>query len=94
MVSRPDKTDKHMFSIQLKSKDHVKSLAFPNEQDGNVLIEGFLGQLKNLTVTEGIMLEVNGQNGRLRIDLTERELQRLLHKGTQKDQKTLAANRR
>ncbi len=41
MTSNPKKTDKHMFSIQLKSKDCLKSVAMSNDEEGNVLIEGF-----------------------------------------------------
>lgn len=94
MASKPEKKSEHMFSIQLKSKDHVKSIALPHDMDGNVLIEGFLGKLENLAVTEGIMLEVNGSNGSLRMDFTELELQLLLHKRTLKNESTLGDNRR
>lgn len=82
MACNPKKTGEHMFSIELKSKECVKSLALPNENEGNVLIEGFLGKLKNLSFTEGIMLEIEGTNGNLRIDFTEKELKELLLKGT------------
>jgi hypothetical protein len=86
MTSGPKNEGEHMFSIQLKSKDCVKSIAFPNE-DGEISIEGFLGKLESLEVTEGIMLEVNGRNGSLRIDLTAQELQRLLEKNPEKPKK-------
>jgi len=82
MRSKSKKDDEHMFSIELKSKEHVKRVALPNENGGNVLIEGFLGKLLDLSFTEGIMLEVQGTNGTLRMDLSEKELERILPKGT------------
>ncbi len=79
MTSRAKKAGEHMFSIQLKSKNYLKSIAFPND-DGEISLEGFLGKLENLAVTEGMMLEINGHNGSLRMDLTAHELERLLEK--------------
>jgi hypothetical protein len=67
----------HMFSIELKSKDFVKRFAMPNDSEGKVLIEGFLGEIKELTVIEGVMLSITGVNGVLRLDLKEEELRKL-----------------
>ncbi|HML02572.1 MAG TPA: hypothetical protein VK487_04270 [Candidatus Bathyarchaeia archaeon] len=78
----------HMFSIELKSKDFVKSLALPNDTEDKVLIEGFLGELKELGVTEGLMLEIKGINGVLRMDLKEEELRKLLNPRTKKLEST------
>ncbi len=80
MAGNLKKTNEHMFSIQLKSKDHLKNVALPNDEEGNVLIEGFLGKLEKANFTEGVMLEINGANGSLRMDFTEKELGRLLPK--------------
>lgn len=80
MASKPKKICKHMFSIQLKSKDSLKSIALPSDKEGNILIEGFLGTLENANFTEGIMLEINGAEGSLRMDLSEKELEGLLPK--------------
>jgi len=87
MSSRSRKESEHMFSIELKSKEHVKRIAMPNENGGNVLIEGFLGELKGLSFTEGIMLEIEGANGTLRMDLKEEELKRLLPKERVKEER-------
>ena len=88
MPSKSRKGDEHMFSIELKSREHVKRVALPNENGGNVLIEGFLGNLQGLSFTEGIMLEIQGTNGTLRMDLKEEELKRLLPKETPIRKKT------
>jgi hypothetical protein len=81
LSTRSKKTDQHLFSIELKSKDFIKNLALQTNEAGEVLIEGFLGKLENLNLTEGLMLEINGVNGSLKMDLTEVELERLLSKG-------------
>ena len=81
MSTRPKKADEHLFSIELKSRDFIKNLALQTSEAGKVLIEGFLGKLENLSLTEGLMLEINGVNGSLKMDLSEAELQRLLSKG-------------
>jgi hypothetical protein len=78
MAKDREKRLSHMFSIELKSKDFVKSLAVPNDTEDKVLIEGFLGELKELAITEGLMLEIKGTNGILRMDLKEEELKTLL----------------
>ena len=74
----PQKNFSHMFSVELASKNFVKRLAIPSDSDDKVLIEGFLGELKEIGITEGIILEIQGTNGILRIDLTEEELRKLL----------------
>lgn len=71
----------HMFSIELNSKGHLKTLALPSENGDSVLIEGFLGRLKGLSFAEGIMLQIEGTNGVLRMDLSEKELEELLPRG-------------
>ena len=71
-----------MFSIELNSKEHVKSLSLANDDRNNVLIEGFLGKLTDVSFTEGIMLAIEGSNGILRMDLSEKELKKLLTKKT------------
>ncbi len=87
MASAPKKIDEHMFSIQLKSKDYVKTVALPNDEEGNILIDGFLGKLENVSFTEGIMLEIDGTHGSLKMDFTEDELRRLLAKANIKNKK-------
>jgi hypothetical protein len=57
-------------------------LALSEENGGNVLIQGSLGAFKTLHFTEGVMLEIEGANGSLRMDFTEDELRGLLAKET------------
>ena len=67
-----------MFSIELKSLDHVKNLSLATDNNEAVLIEGFLGKLETIEFTEGIMLEINGTKGILRMDLSKKEWNALL----------------
>jgi hypothetical protein len=71
---------KHTFSIELKSKEYLKRVAIPTEAEDNLLIEGFLGELEEIDLVEGVMLEIKGANGILRMDLKEEELNTLLKK--------------
>jgi hypothetical protein len=75
-----EKVEKHAFSIELKSKEYLKRVAIPTEAGDTVLIEGFLGELEEVDLVEGVMLEIEGANGILRMDLKEEELSTLLKK--------------
>jgi len=44
------------------------------------LVEGYLGELEEIGLIEGIMLEIRGTNGTLRMDFNEEELKELLKK--------------
>lgn len=68
-----------IFTLDLKSGSSIKH-AFLNhkkdDQDGKdeVLIEGTIGILEKVTLVDGLILEVSGTKGVLRIDLTNQEL--------------------
>jgi hypothetical protein len=81
MASGLKRVGKHAFSVELKSKKYLKLVAIPNDAGGNVLIEGFLGELVVVDLVEGVMLEILGTNGTLKMDLKEEELRKLLTKG-------------
>jgi hypothetical protein len=81
MSSGLKKAEKHVFSIELKSKKYLKLVAMPNDAGDNVLFEGFLGELEAVDLVEGVMLEIQGTNGTLRMDLKKEELRKLLTKG-------------
>lgn len=56
-----------MFSIELRSKGHVKSASL--DGDDKVFIEGSIGSLIRAHFVEDLVLELIGSNGELRIDL-------------------------
>jgi hypothetical protein len=68
----------HTFSVEMKSRKHVKHISMSNESHDRVLFEGILGELEELSMVEGAVLEVRGVNGVLRIDLSEEELRKML----------------
>lgn len=64
--------EKRMFTIELGSKDQVKSVSV--DGDSKVIIEGSLGSLKRAQFVENLVLEVIGSNGVLRVDLAASDL--------------------
>ncbi len=65
-----------VFSIELKSKRNLKNITLTNECSDNVLLEGSIGELLTAKFAEGIILEVTGKDGVIRIDLEETEIQK------------------
>ena len=66
------------FSIELNSKSYVKHISVSNNSHDRVLCEGSLGEMDDLSMIEGAVLEVKGSNGVLRVDLTQDELIRII----------------
>ena len=64
------------FTVELKSKCNLKNLTLTNGNSDSVLLEGTIGEFVQATFTEGIILEVIGKNGILRIDLAENEVKK------------------
>ena len=70
------KNKERSFCIELKSKTHLKTVALTNGSSEGVFIEGMLGDLQQARFAEGIILEVVGSNGVLRIDIAEEEIKK------------------
>jgi hypothetical protein len=68
------KNKERVFSVELKSKRHLKNVTLTNGSSENVLVEGTIGELVQATFAEGIILEVVGKKGTLRIDLRKEEI--------------------
>jgi hypothetical protein len=64
------------FSVELKSKSDLKNVALTNSSSDSVLLEGTIGELIQAKFAEGIILEVIGNDGVLRVDLGEEEIQK------------------
>jgi len=71
---------KHAFSIEMTSREHLQQISLSDKVDTGVLIEGYLGDLKTVELIDGVLLEIHGHNGILRLDITFEELQKLLNK--------------
>jgi glutamate synthase domain-containing protein 3 len=73
-VQTKEKTER-CFSIELNSKQQIKNISLTiNGQKESTLIEGTIGNLIGATFAEGIILEVIGTHGTLRLDLQAKEL--------------------
>ena len=68
----------HAFSVEMVSKRYVKNISISDESHDRVLFEGDLGELRELSLVEGDVLEFIGINGVLRIGLTEEQLRKML----------------
>jgi len=79
-----EKWKKRSFCVELNSRDQIKRVSLPDGSGDRLMIEGFLGELEELSLVEGIMLEMRGQYGVLKIDLSEAELRKML-RGDEKD---------
>lgn len=79
--------NRHSFSAELKSKEHVKRLSLSDEGRERVLVEGVLGELEDLDIVEEAVFQLKGANGSLTLNLTEEEISRMLtkKKGSEKD---------
>ena len=66
------------FSVEMKSKRYVKSISISDEAHDRVLFEGNIGELLELSIAEGNILEFFGVNGVLRVAVTKEQLRRAL----------------
>ena len=69
-----NQTTERAFSAEIKSKDYIKQMSFNSKGHYPVLFECFLGGLESLALVEDLVLEIKGENGILRIDLTKKDL--------------------
>jgi hypothetical protein len=69
---------KHAFSVELKSKQHVKNISISDEAHDRVLFEGDLGEMLELSIVEGDVLEFIGVNGVFRVGITKEQLRNTL----------------
>jgi len=64
------------FSVELKSKRNLKNITLTNGSSDSVLVEGTIGELVQAMFKEGVILEVVGKNGVLRVDLGEDDIKK------------------
>jgi hypothetical protein len=69
-MKRKFEENERFFSVELKSKVNLKNITLTNGDQENVLVEGSIGELKRAEFSEGIILEVVGDKGVLRINLS------------------------
>ena len=74
----------HGFSVELKAKSHVRSISLSNSGREGVLLEGTIGQIEELDILEGAVLQIKGTHGTIMVDLCEDKLRELLEKKVSK----------
>jgi hypothetical protein len=62
------------FSIELASRAELRSLALSSGSGENVLVEGTIGTLRRAAFREGMILEIAGSGGTLRVEVNEDDL--------------------
>lgn len=72
--------DNHSFSVVMMNKNNLKKISVSNEEKEKILFEGELGRYLKISLIENIMLEISGENGIIRIDLTLEELSKIFSK--------------
>ena len=75
------------FSVELNSKRNLKNVTLTNGPSDTVLVEGTIGELLQATFKEGVILEVKGKNGVLRVDLGENEIKKLTEQSQLEEKK-------
>lgn len=80
-MARSDGAKKgRVFTVELESKAALKSASLGNGAHEGVLIEGTLGVLTKAGFLDGVVLEVLGTRGVLRVDLLSEELRGSPHR--------------
>jgi hypothetical protein len=82
------RVEEHSFSVEMKSEKAVRKMSLSENENEHFFFEGYLGKLENVFVIEGMMLQMDGANGTLRLDITEQELLRALNSKDNKKQES------
>jgi len=69
----------HTFSVEIRSRADVRHMTMSNGTPDHVFFEGNLGELEEVSLVEDAVLEVRGENGVLRLDLSRGELKKVLN---------------
>jgi hypothetical protein len=67
-----------VFSVELSSKKKVRSISISDEAHDRVLFEGDLGKLLELSMINSSAMEVRGEHGVLRMEISEDLLLKVL----------------
>jgi len=66
--------------VEIKQRRYVKNITISDQGWDQVLFEGNIGQLVEASMDDHMVLEVRGENGILRVDLTLDELEAMISK--------------
>jgi hypothetical protein len=68
------------FSLELKTRDKLKSVKLNGNRNRGFLVQGSLGTINSIEFHEDSVLVISGAKGEIRLDLTPDELQSMLRK--------------
>ena len=74
------RAEEHGFSVEMRSKEYVRRVSVSDNARDAVIFEGFLGEIEEMGIVEGVILEIRGTNGTIRIDISERDLKKIFNK--------------
>ena len=74
------RAEEHGFSVEMRSKEYVRKVSVSDNTRDAVIFEGFLGEIEEMGIVEGVILEIRGANGTIRIDVSERDLKKIFNK--------------
>ena len=74
------RAEEHGFSVEMRSKEYVRRVSVSDNARDAVIFEGFLGEIEEMGIVEGVILEIRGANGTIRIDVSERDLKKIFNK--------------
>ena len=72
--------DEHSFSIEMGSRRDLSHVSLTDESTEGALIKGKLGEIVEISHPEGMMIEIEGNLGVLRLDLSKEELEKIYNK--------------
>lgn len=67
------------FSIELNTKNFINRFSMPDGSGDRLVVEGTLGKITRVDLLEDIMVEISGENGSIRVELSRSEIERLLN---------------
>ena len=77
MSKKNKERNEHSFSIEMGSRADLNHIRLTDESSEGVLIKGKLGEIVELSHPEGLMIEIVGNLGVLRLDLSKKELDKI-----------------
>ncbi len=72
--------DPNFFTLKLFFESQLKKLSIGNEFGSKIVVEGFLGKIKNVIDLEGMLTKIEFEKGELCLDTSVKDFVKLLEK--------------
>ena len=70
------------FSLEIKSRDKLKSINLNGNRNQGFLVQGSLGSITSIHFHEDSVLVISGSKGEIRLDMAPIELEFMLKRGS------------